>query len=80
MGRCEEQLYFYCANDYGVDGHHSAGCDNSKFSKGKMQVVPQKVFLPLEMYHIHLYPPIMVPGKATTHHIAEQSKLTKSHL
>lgn len=50
MGRCEEQLYFYFANDYGVDGRHSAGRDNSKFSKRKMQVVPQHVFLPLEMY------------------------------
>lgn len=51
MGRCEEQLYFYFANDYGVDGRHSAGPDNSKFSNRKMQVVPQNVFLPLEMYN-----------------------------
>lgn len=72
-GRCEEQLYFYRANDYGVDGRHSAGRDNSKFSKRKMQVVPQNVFLPLEMYRNK------VEGNYT-HHIAEQSKLTRSHL
>lgn len=48
-GRCEELFYFYCTDDCGVEGCHSVGCDNGKFSKHEMQVVPQSVFLPLEM-------------------------------